>query len=280
MKHSLLGGLCLALTNTTAVLAQDCAEGQRAFEHWEGAIECVRDVPKRIVTLQDQNALLPIMELGLVPVGSAGFALEDGGHSFRALQKYDTSMVTYVGPYWPGPDIEAVAALEPDLIIANPWIEGAYDPYSKIAPTVLMAPSEVPFREALFDFAELVGRTDRARELEAEFEAKAQELRAELGDKLTTTTVSLMSYWNSEMPSPPNKQSLGLAVPGFGMIRTEYQQTIDDWVAISPEILGTARADIMILIAAADAQIGDLTPAVENFMANPLVAATEVAREG
>lgn len=206
----------------------------------------------------------------------------DDGHHFRSLDGYDTSMVAYVGPYWPGPDAEAVAALEPDLIIANPWVEGAYETYSEIAPTVIMDPNAKPMNESLMDFADVVGRMDRAKELGAEYEAAAATLREELGDKLQTTTISIMEYWVGEMSAPPNAQSLSLAVPGLGMIRTPYQQAkaIDDWSAMSPEILGEDDADIMILIAAPDAQIGDMTPAVEEFMSNPLVGATEVAQAG
>lgn len=270
--------LTIAMTASPA-RALDCEAGFWAFTHWEGAQTCVPDNPQRIVTLQDQNALLPIMELGLTPVGSAGLALGEGGYEFRALQDYDTSMVSYVGPYWPGPDVEAVAALEPDVIVANPYIDNIAQ-FEAIAPTVQLSPSDTPFREALYQFAALVGKTERARELEAEFETAAARLQSELGEKLTTTTVSLLEFWDGEISTPPNQQSLGLAVPGLGMVRTAFEQTVDDWITISPEQLGSNPADIMILIAVPENQSGTEDTAFADFMAVPVVNATEVAKAG
>ncbi|MGR3491226.1 MAG: hypothetical protein ACU0DW_04140 [Shimia sp.] len=89
MKHSLLGGLCLALITTTAANAQDCSDGQRLFEHAAGET-CIPEDPQRIVTLSDQNALLPLLELGVRPVGSTGRVLSDGSEVFRRTQDYDT----------------------------------------------------------------------------------------------------------------------------------------------------------------------------------------------
>ncbi|MEM7734455.1 MAG: ABC transporter substrate-binding protein [Deinococcota bacterium] len=258
--------------------AQTCDDGFRLFTHLEGET-CVPDTPQRIVTLQDQNALLPLLELGVVPVGSAGLVTEDG-YEYRATQGYDTSAVTFVGSYWPGPDVETVATLEPDLIVANPYIEDALDTYSKIAPTVIMDVIEQPMDDALFQFAELVGKTERAEELQAAFQAEAAELRAQLGNKLETTTISIVEYWDGIIYGVPSKQSLSLALPELGLVRTEYEQTIEDWVELSPELLGDNPADIAVLIAIPASQVGSEDTAFAEFLANPVVQVTDVGKAG
>lgn len=57
----------------TAVAASDTRE----VTHAAGTTEIPVD-PQRIVTTTDQNALLPLLELEVRPVGSAGLLADDG----------------------------------------------------------------------------------------------------------------------------------------------------------------------------------------------------------
>lgn len=164
----------------------------RTIEHLEGTTE-VPIAPQRIVTLQDQNALLPLLELGVRPVASAGRTDDDGSQSFRRTQGYDTAGIKFVGEYGE-PDLEAIAAQRPDLIISDEFgAEGVYDELSQIAPTVFVQVFERPLSEALMDFAAVVGAEQRAEELRADYDRRIEEFRAALGDDLDDTTVSLLA---------------------------------------------------------------------------------------
>jgi iron complex transport system substrate-binding protein len=66
-------------------LALDCEPGLRPFTHPAGET-CIPENPQHIVTLQDQNGLLPLPELGVTPVRSAGHVLEDGSQVFRRTE--------------------------------------------------------------------------------------------------------------------------------------------------------------------------------------------------
>ncbi len=267
----------LIFMTTTPAAALDCEAGFRAFTHAAGE-DCIPVDPKRIVTLQDQNGLLPLLELGVTPVGSAGH-LTDDGPVFRRLRGFDASDVAFIGSYRE-PDAEAVAVLNPDLIIATPWPEGAYQTYSRIAPTVIIDMFSQRMDATLLQFGDAVGRTEQAKALQAEFETEIAMIRQEIDDVLPLTTVSFVEYWDNTISGVPNQQSLSLAVPALGIVRTPYEQTIDDWVALSIEVLGSNPSDIMILIANADDQVGSMDPAVAEFMANPVVQATDVAKAG
>lgn len=261
-------------------LALDCPEGQRPFAHHAGE-DCIPKDPQRIVTLQDQNALLPLLELGVVPVGSAGHIQEDGARIFRRTEGFDTSGVAFVGPYG-GPDAEAVAALAPDLIVASPWPEGVHETYSRIAPTVVIDVHGQPLEDALHQFADLVGRGEEARRLQAETEAHAAALRERLGPALARTTVSAVTSDEGDATfyAMEPAQAWGavrrLLDPPMTAPETGWEPERDPK---SLETLGEHAADAMIFVSF-DADDGGTSSSFDAFAARPVVQALSVARAG
>ncbi|MEM8760446.1 MAG: ABC transporter substrate-binding protein [Pseudomonadota bacterium] len=262
----------------TLATARDCAEGQRLFEHAEGAT-CIPEDPQRIVTLQDQNALLPLLELGVKPIGSAGHVLPDGSTVFRRVDGFDTDGIAFVGSYR-GTDREAVAALEPDLIIATPFPQGSVELYSPVAPTVVIDMFNQPLADALHQFADAVNRKDRAEELESAFTARVDEIRTELGDKLDATTISILSYWGGNPGIVPAMQSTNLALAALRPVRAPMEVGHESWDPISWEVLGDNLSDLTFVFANSDDQVGPIDAVVAEFLSHPIVQATEVARAG
>ena len=164
----------------------------RVIETIMGEVEVPVD-PQRVVTLQDQNALLPLWELGFRNIaGSVGVLNADGTHFFRRMQDFDTSDVAFVGDYGQ-PNIEAIAALNPDLIVGNQFLMDDYELYSAIAPTVLIEVLTQPLADSSADFAELVGREAELSALQEEYEAQIAQLREALGNP-SEYTVSLIQW--------------------------------------------------------------------------------------
>lgn len=164
----------------------------RTIVHAAGTTEVPVD-PQRIVTLQDQNALLPLLELGVKPVASAGLVAADGTTTFRRTEGFDTGGIQFLGAYGE-PNLEAIAAARPDLIVSDEYGgEGVYDELSRIAPTVFVQVFDRPLTDALGDFAEVVGEEQRAEQLLADYQARIDRFRAALGGDLDRTTVSLLS---------------------------------------------------------------------------------------
>lgn len=178
------------------VYAQNYKAGFRSFEHY-GGTTCIPEYPKRIVTTQDQNALLPLLELGIKPVGSAGQALEDGTHRFRRVAEYDTEGIKFIGSYWGEANLEAITLLNPDLIVSDEFAEQFYDAQSRIAPAVVIQIFDRPLTDALLDFAALVGREERARALATEYQDNVRGFLERLGerkDKLSVATITVGWY--------------------------------------------------------------------------------------
>ncbi|WP_185020706.1 ABC transporter substrate-binding protein [Histidinibacterium lentulum] len=272
--------IALLLVATPAA-AQDCPEGQRLFQHYAGET-CIPENPQRIVTLQDQNGLLPLMELGVRPVGSAGHITSEGERIFRRMEGYDTSGIEWIGTYGGPPEAEAVAAMEPDLIVASPWPPEAPELYGEIAPVVVIDMFEQPLDAALYQFADLVGRTDRAAELEAEFLARAEEVRDRLGTALETTTVSVLTSSIEDgqfYPADPT-QALGLILRELDPIRPQAESDLgSDREYRSIETIGDHSGDVMFQLVFDADERGD-SDEFGAFTSHPLVAATPVAQAG
>jgi len=127
----LLTTLAALAAFATPAYAQDCAEGQRAHAHSAGTT-CVPERPERIISLHDLTITLPLVELGLTDriVGSMG-RLEDGAPEPTMSTvpdlfgvDFDTTGIAFLG-VWEY-DLEAIAALQPDLIIGRPSEDAIY----------------------------------------------------------------------------------------------------------------------------------------------------------
>ncbi|MEJ6403141.1 ABC transporter substrate-binding protein [Yoonia sp. 2307UL14-13] len=268
-------------TLATPLFALECDEGMRAFAHAAGET-CIPVDPQRIVTLQDQNGLLPLMELGVTPIGSSGHVNSAGEQIFRRMEGYDTSDVRWIGPYGSPPDVETIAAMQPDLIIASPWPPEAPDLLEGVAPVVVIDMFNQPLEDALFQFADVVNRTDRAEELQAQMQARAVEVRAELGDLMDTTTLSAITreYEGDGFYGIEPTQA-------FGAIRRALDPTMTpaeaDWSTErankSLEVIGDHAADVMMFLTF-DADEGGTSSEFNSFMSEPIVQALPVAQAG
>lgn len=230
--------------------AQETADGgTRTIRHFAGTTEVPVDA-KRIVTLQDQNALLPLLELGVKPVGSAGLLGDDGSRTFRRTEGFDTSGIEFVGEYG-DPNLEAIVAVRPDLIICDEFSASEfYEELSKIAPTVFVQVFERPLTEALLDFAKVVGREERAEELHQEYRNRIDRIRAELGDDLEKTSVSILATGDpgSFYPAATGGQAQYTVMLDLGLPRPEsHRADKADRQEYSLEQLPEHDADVVVV---------------------------------
>jgi iron complex transport system substrate-binding protein len=220
LAGSLAAALLLAACGTSD--DTESTEGDTfAFEHLAGTTE-VPDDPQRIVTLQDQNAMLPLLELGVTPVASAGLDLGDGTHTFRRVERYDVSDVTFVGGHLE-PNLELVAAQQPDLIVGNEGHLELYDQLSQIAPTVLIQIFDRPLVQALEDVAELVGEEERHEELRQEYEAAVADLVADLPRAPEELVFSFVAFSGDGSFWTDRGQAVGTVLDDVGFARPEAE---------------------------------------------------------
>ncbi len=212
-------------TDAASLVVLEETDDTRVIQHTYGETEIPAD-PQRIITLQDQNALLPILIFGEGDrvIGSVGNIQEDGTEIFRRTQDYDTSNVTFVGIYGT-PNLELITELEPDLIVGDQFevTDENYETLSQIAPTVAVEQFTRSIWGSMFDFALLVNAQDEAIALKTDYDERVASIQDALEDP-SEITVSVISGRpegfrvvgsSNFTPSKEVISDIGLSIPPF-----------------------------------------------------------------
>lgn len=139
----------------------------------------IPDSPQRVVTLY-QGATDSAVALGITPVGVVDSWLEKP--MYRYLRDA-LDGVEHVG-LETQPNLEKVAWLDPDLIVATRFRHERVRPLlERIAPTVATS-SVFDFKATLSLVAEATGRESRARELLQAWDARVADFRRKIADRL------------------------------------------------------------------------------------------------
>jgi iron complex transport system substrate-binding protein len=149
------------------------------IEHSFGTTE-IPEEPQRVVTVgfNDQDFVLA---LGVVPVGTREYVGYDFANRPWAQDALDGEVLPTVGGQ--EIDVEAVAALEPDLIVGiySFMDEATYDLLAGIAPVVAQTSDHevggTPWQEQAILTGQALGREEEARDLVADVEEEFAQAR-------------------------------------------------------------------------------------------------------
>jgi iron complex transport system substrate-binding protein len=155
----------------SAVLFATTASGALAgssIETARGSVD-IQGIPKTIVAI-DPTAIDTLQALGVELSGIPG----------QQLLKYVKAQgTTPVGTLFE-PDLEAISALAPDLIIVGDRSAKSYDAVARIAPTIDMTMSSDLINDArsrLDTYGEVFDKQTKAAELKADLDRRLAELR-------------------------------------------------------------------------------------------------------
>ncbi len=138
----------------------------------------VPNSPKRVVVL-DTAELDSAITLGVKPVGAARSDAASGSLDYLAGDQ--VAGIKDVGETGT-PDLAAIAALKPDLILAGRVRDGRrYDRLTRIAPTVTTGTTGYFWKQNFATHADALGRIPRARRAAAAYEAHAERVAKALG---------------------------------------------------------------------------------------------------
>jgi ABC-type Fe3+-hydroxamate transport system, periplasmic component len=173
---TLIAAMALSFCVALPTLAQET----RSFTDDAGRTVDIPTAPLRIVSLHDLSITVPLLELGVTPVGSHGRTTAEGVPFIRSSDvltgiDFDNSEIQFVGNL--PADVEAVAALEPDLIITTPWQSAPIEQIEVIAPTVVLDDtSRGDF--GMYDvLAEITGTEDRLTILKSRYEGQIAQIK-------------------------------------------------------------------------------------------------------
>lgn len=214
-------------------------QGTRTIEHSMGTTEVPSD-PKRVVGL-DSGVLDAAVSLGIQPVGTVRVDEGQGVPGYLQDAVGDAQLVGTILE----PNVEAIAALQPDLILTNKVRhQDIYDELSGIAPTVMAESLGVTWKHNLRLFAKALGKEDKAQSMLAKYERRAKELGNELGNP-QRTNVSVVRFLPGEIRLYQRKSFIGTILSDVGVGRPDSQNGDTLMRTISPERIGMADGDVI-----------------------------------
>ncbi|GGS94549.1 ABC transporter substrate-binding protein [Nonomuraea spiralis] len=243
---ALLPVLALAACGTST--GTEDAGPTRTVKHAMGETK-VPMTPKRVVVL-DTDKLDTMISLGLAPVGAA-----QAGEN-QTWPEYLGSALSATKPVGTlqQPNIEAIMALKPDLILGSKFRQAAfYDKLSKIAPTVFTEKVGVTWKENFLLDAEALGKKEQASGLLSGYEKRAKEV----GGRFSKLSVSIVRFMPTEIRMYGPESFSGIVVGDAGIQRPEAQRLADQqdkrFGKLSQENIAKADGDAIFYSAYGDA---------------------------
>lgn len=159
--------------------AQDCRQIQHSFGE-----SCVPYEPSRIVAL-DHTSTADLLALGITPIGVVNNLLPKIAEKVPDAKRIGQSNQV---------NLEAIAALQPDLIIAGAWsVEAVYDKLTAIAPTVVFEMQTTgDWQQVVHFHGKVLGKEAAVEAVLNKYQQRVEALKAQLDKSQLQTQVSLV----------------------------------------------------------------------------------------
>lgn len=175
------------------------------------------ETPKRIVVLTNEGTEA-LVALGLKPVGATNSWV--GDPDFYTFIKADLEGTVAVGKEHQI-NLEAIVALEPDLIIATKVRhEKIYPQLEQIAPTVVSVTIGETMLENLELYASAVGKEAEAKQVIADYHTHVQKLHDALGQENLDEKISIVRFMPSNVRIMQKLSYSGRILSAVGFKRT------------------------------------------------------------
>ncbi|WP_230633472.1 ABC transporter substrate-binding protein [Pseudomonas fluorescens] len=238
--QGLVGMLCVPL----ALMSMHVGAAEtKVFENSFGRVE-VPVSPRCIVSLHDFSLTTQLLELGIKPCGSTGRKKLFSDVLFRGAQeRFDVTGIQYIGSHQ-SPDLEAIAALKPDLIVGLSYHADIKEKLSKIAPVVLLPSRESDIKTYAKQLAELVGKQQRYEEMLREYEWVVSEFKKRVKDPSRITVTTLEVYTDGFQLI--GRGGMDDVIADFGLGRVAAYREARQNVPYSLERIGDFDSDFII----------------------------------
>ncbi|WP_226669583.1 ABC transporter substrate-binding protein [Metabacillus litoralis] len=164
---------------TTEGTSDAPAEETYTIDHAMGSTE-ITGTPEKVVILTNEGTEA-LLSMGVTPVGAVQ---SWSGDPWYEHIKDDMKDVQVVGTE-SDVNIEAIAKLQPDLIIGNKLRqEKVYEQLNKIAPTVFTETLKGEWQENFKVYAKALNKEDEGNKVIEDFENRITEIKESAGDKI------------------------------------------------------------------------------------------------
>ena len=149
------------------------------------------------------------------------------------------------------PDIEAIAAIKPDLIlaIASDGAVNNLEQLQRIAPVVAFPfESSAQWKEYFLFFADALNRSEEGQQALAAYDARVAEVRAAIGPALEETEVRILRARSDHLRVMLPDSFAGSVVHGdVGLPPAPVPSEGSFAIDLSPELAGQLDADVLFL---------------------------------
>lgn len=225
--------------SSTTEATPDDAGDNRTVDHAMGTTEVPAE-PERVVVL-DSSFLDAALALGITPIGATEAEAGAGMPDYLTDQVADIEVLGLTNE----PNVEAIAALDPDLILgAKVRHEALYDQLGEIAPTVFTESSGTNWKDGFAVTADALGATEEAEDFLADYEERADDI----GERVSAdgTRLSMARFLLPDeirLYGPDTFSGTVLTDVGFDLGDHDWDEY--SMAYLSAEQLGRADADII-----------------------------------
>lgn len=231
------GRLFSTSDSATAALGSDAEPGAfpRTIVHSRGETT-IEKRPERVVVL-DSGEIDQVLSLGVTPVGISSPKDASSQPEYLADQLENVQVIGTNDDL----NFEAIAALEPDLILGSKLrVDDSYEQLAQIAPTVLSIRPGFPWKENFLLTADALGLEEQAVTILNDYQTRVDQVRESIDG---SPEISLVRFIPGRTRLYGNLSFIGVILQDLGLSRPEIQNIDDLAVEISPENIADANGD-------------------------------------
>jgi iron complex transport system substrate-binding protein len=258
----------------TAQKKEDAPVKSYTVKHAMGTTT-IKGTPKRVVILTNEGTEA-LLAMGVKPVGAVQSFT---GHPWYKHIENKMKGVKVVGQE-SDVNVEAIAALKPDLIIGNKMRqEKIYDQLKAIAPTVFAETLRGDWKENFKLYAKALNKEDKGNEVLKNYESRIADIKEKLGDK-KNMKVSMVRFMAGDVRIYHKDTFSGVILNDLGFARPE-SQNVNDFAErnITKERIPAMDGDILFYFTY-DTGDGKASEAEKEWTNDPLFKNLSVAKAG
>jgi iron complex transport system substrate-binding protein len=272
----LLLAACGAGEDESKNTAEEPKEKEESYtvEHAMGTTT-LEKTPEKVVILTNEGTEA-LLALGVTPVGAVQSWTGDPWYDHIAEDMKDVQVVGVESQV----NVEAIAALQPDLIIGNKMRqEDIYEQLKAIAPTVFAEDLRGNWKNNFELYAKAVNKEEKGKEVLAAYDQRIEDLKEKLGDKVNTE-VSMVRFMAGDVRIYHKDSFSGVILEQIGMARPESQNK-EDFAekGVTKERIPAMDGDILFYFTY-DEGDGKATEVEKEWIEDPLFQNLEVAKKG
>jgi iron complex transport system substrate-binding protein len=249
-------------------------EKSYTVEHAMGSTT-LEKTPERVVILTNEGTEA-LLAMGVTPVGAVQSWTGDPWYEHIKDEMKDTKVVGVESQV----NLEAIAALKPDLIIGNKMRqEEIYEQLKAIAPTVFAETLRGDWKENFNLYAKALNKEEKGNEVLAKYDERISDLKGKIGDKLSME-VSMVRFMTGDVRIYHKDTFSGVILNELGFARPE-SQNVDDFAekGVSKERMPAMDGDILFYFTY-EVGDGEAAQLEKEWIEDPLFKNLEVSKKG